>query len=229
MPSPSAAELDVVCVTSENYEPVFRIFRESCARSQDIRLHVRELDLRRFRVYGFGSLAWRHAILSKLSFVVEMLGGSIAPGAHVAVSDADVQFVAPDRLSLLFEHARRDALDFYGMKEGTSTTYNGGFYIIRNTEAVRTFMVSLLRSAVASKRRYVDQEALNELICSSTLKHRPIDVKYCIWGNASPCADSILHHAVGALTTESKASQMKTVAAKCRAIRLTRVSPPDDD
>lgn len=99
---------DILCVTSDNYRPVFDLFcsslgcvvgeswdrvrpghdREMCVELNEplhARLHVRWLDLSPHRVFGFGTPSWRLAITAKLSFALEFM--------IRASQDSEVSFV----------------------------------------------------------------------------------------------------------------------------------------
>ncbi len=228
---PPQRKTPVICTTSENYQPVYAVFRASIAPCVDdadggFRLLLNELDLGSYPSYGFGTDAWHRAILEKLRFVLRCLQDpeQVAEGEYAVVSDADVQVLRPDRLSLLVDQARARGLQYYGMRENTADAYNGGFYIVQNTSGVRAFFADLIAKVQATRLKYADQELLNELLTKGAhaVEHGKIDGAHCVWGAARPCAEAIFHHAVGTTNNAQKLAQLKTVRERFAAMERGR-------
>jgi hypothetical protein len=214
-----AAPVKVLCTTSENYQEIYKIFHDSLVpsiQSGRVQLMLQTLDLSKFQGHGFGLASWHRAIVEKLRFVQHCLAtGAIAPGAYAVVSDADIQYIQPEGLERLVQGAHDGGLDYYGMREYTTSMYNGGFYILRNTPTVAGFLADVLASMRYKLNKYADQEILNDLLSSNRLRHAKIDTRFCIWGNGNPCKETVFHHAVCAFDNLSKSAQMAQVRQRC--------------
>lgn len=206
----------VLVTTSDNYEPVFNIFKASLANCPYVDLVINKIDLSTFGRYGFLEESWYNAIMSKIEFVRRFISEQ-SDGEYVIVTDADIQFLQPLRIQELIDNATKESLDYYGMREDKRPEYNGGFYIVRCGPKIQAFLDEVCtRMKTLPRQKYGDQEILNELLKHNPhgLNHSHIDTKYTIWGNGQPTCDSIFHHAVLTRRTNDKLFQMQMVQQK---------------
>lgn len=206
----------ILCTTSDNYQSIFARFESSIAPclNNGFELVLNKIDLDNYGKYGFGEDSWYMAIFKKLMFVKDFLHSEkVSENDYIIVSDADIQFIRPDGLRELVDIASRNDLDYYGMREGGTDGYNGGFYIIKCCQKVRAFYDELVEKAQATRNTYADQEILNDLLKENPhgLKHDKIDKCYCVWGNNNPGEKSVFHHATCAKNNDEKLKQMDRV------------------
>lgn len=215
----------VVCTTSDNYAEVFAVFERSlapCVADGTVEVLLNTLALEeRFESFGFGADSWHHAILEKLRFALGCLEARIAEDEHVVISDADIQFLQPRKLVDLVAQARERDLEYYGMQEAhQKNVFNGGFYIVKNTPAVRAFLGDVIEGVAAKRNKYADQEILNKELASGRLRHAAIDTKRCVWGDGRPTPDAVFHHAVCTVDNAGKLKQFGSVRAKMDKVRV---------
>lgn len=230
--------IKILCTTSENYKVIYDVFFASLrshlappygpdgSTGGDplFTLMLNTIDLSKFTRFGFGEQAWYVAIQEKLAYALRMMSdpAEIAEGEYIVVSDADIQYLQPMKLKDLVIYAKERDLDYYGMRENRTDSFNGGFYILKNTAKARDFMKEVHDRMNVCKNRYADQEILNEILHGGkyNMKHEKIDSKFCVWGKNVPTAYSIFHHAVCALNNHSKLEQMKHVSSQFSKIAI---------
>lgn len=240
LPEPHPNNYKALVCTSDNYAPVFDVFHaslrevlkefndgsSSSSKKGFLDLHVHALDLSQHGGSGdFREAGWHHAMRLKLARVCEFLEDDVAEAAHALVTDADIQYLNPAKLLELFQNARDEGLDFYGMRECRSREFNGGFYILRNGPAVRQ-LFRFVRDAIAdTDYAYGDQTVLNDILVRGRLpevrdklKCAHIDNRHCVWGDAPwVSSHAIFHHAVAAPSVQEKVHQMARVRERYEA------------
>lgn len=199
--------IPALVVYTDNYVPLLR--RWTSSLPEGFRAVPRRLALAA-PTFGFRTQSWYDAIRLKLEYFVEYL--STAPeGQLVMCSDADIYFVRQtDDLARAARRAFDDdpGLDLWIMQENTRPEVNGGFYFVRNSPRVRTF----LRDAAAFttlKSPYADQEFFN---ADTTLRRQFIPNRYVAWGmEVFDRGECLLHHAVCCATVDQKIDQQDRV------------------
>jgi hypothetical protein len=211
-----ARGLTIVTTTSDNYAPLFDIFRRTLrAEELGYRLIVADIDLSRWADHYFRSDSWYHAAHVKFDALLDVMQQT-TPGEYVVFSDADIQFFRPELLPDLVQSARTDALDVSGAQEGDQVgVYNGGFLLLRNSPRVRELLVDVRDNTRTTRAEFGDQTWFNHLLHTkySDLRHAPISAaKYVLGPFVDISLQPIFHHAVCAATVDEKLNQMTTVA-----------------
>jgi hypothetical protein len=220
--------LRMLTVTSPNYQSLYDVFSASL-RPDDHGIDLETLVLEPDARGTFGTAGWNLALLRKIEFVCrELIHGP--EGERIVVSDADIQYFAPERLRELVERAAADDVEFYGMTEGGGgrrvgpKEFNGGFYVVKRCPAVRALFSEVARVLSAALQdgdypEHGDQTVLNRLLGSlpSPVRSAHIPTHLYVWGEGRPDPTAIFHHAVVVLTIDDKLSQMRRVRAAYEA------------
>ena len=221
----------IVASTSDNFKSVTDVFESSLApllSAGIAELRMNTIDMSGFKDFGFGTESWRHAIASKLRFASQSLDQR-GDGEYVVISDTDIQFLQPMRLPALVEQAREQGLDYLGMREHKSDSFNGGFYVVRNSEKSRAFLAEVVERMLSTKNKYADQEILNELLASNKygLKHDKVRGEHCVWGQGVTAVtkEAIFHHAVCTRGAQEKVVQMRQVRNAYSAVAAQKAPP----
>lgn len=214
----AAARIKVVAATSDNYAPVFDRFRASLRPFDDgIELLVHSIDMSPYGSHhAFRTDSWYAAVREKMAHLLRVLtSSSTAEGEYVVFTDADIIFYAPHKLPDLVREASERGLEYFGMREGVTREYNTGFMVLRNTERVRELVQEVVARLTGGERPSLgDQSIINERIGASGVAHAHIDTKHTLWGDGTPTADTVLHHAVCCMNVSEKLAQMDRVRSR---------------
>jgi hypothetical protein len=204
--------------TSDNYEPVFKQYRDSfdeCGLPAT-RLHVHKYTMPS-GAYGFQTDSWYHALTEKMRYFVRQLG-TLHEDAVGLFTDADVQFF-DNRAALteVVEGMMHLDLDVVFMREHTKEEVNGGVLFVRNTPASRALLSHGLLHNEMRTHSFGEQDAFNQYLKDQGkqggLRWQYLDTRKVVWGPHLPkhWKDVVLHHAVCAKSMERKLEQLQRV------------------
>jgi hypothetical protein len=166
-------------------------------------------------VFGFRTKSWYDAIEFKLISVLNTL--NLKPDDEIIlVSDSDIYFIKnDDTLITLAKQTfiKNEHLDLWIMQENnTKNRVNTGFYFIKNSASVRSFLESAIRSC-QEYLPYADQSFFNKNL--NLLNIEFIPNKYVIWAtNIFNKNYSIFHHAVYTGNVEQKLRQQNFIISQ---------------
>ena len=149
------------------------------------------------------------------NFIFNSLTNICEENEYVILSDADIQFIRPEKLHDLIDMARSKDLEYFGMAENTRNDFNGGFVILKNTHNIRDLYKTVYERILVKEYPFGDQTVLNDILPKSNIKNEKIPREYVIWGECIYDKNkSIFHHAVCVTNIEGKIKQMKNVRSK---------------
>lgn len=183
-----------IAVYTENFEPLYSRWLRTLP--EGFSPVVKKFDPAS-TVFGFKTSSWYDSIEFKLNTAVEFLEG-LQDREVVLISDIDVIFLRTGRELLDVAEARfvsKPDLDIWIMKEGPTSDVNAGFYFVRNSEKVRTFLKEAI-SFCHLHESLADQDFFNRNI-SGRLIWEHIPEIYSAWGGyIADINTAIFHHAV---------------------------------
>ena len=153
----------VVVTYSDNYKLLYDNFVSS---AQPLALDIipYKIDFGANTDYGYFSSTFFTACYSKIENLLKFLNESKAP--TVIQSDIDIQFFPNNKslTDLLFAFTSKN-LDWLGSTESARTNrlFNVGFFIIKNTQKMRSFISDVLR-LLKGRKIQCDQSVINQLI-----------------------------------------------------------------
>jgi hypothetical protein len=215
----------VVTTTSANYAPIFEAAFDSTIDRSVVDVRVFNTDLSMYTEFGFQTEAWYVGVKAKIDNLLSVMNEQ-AEGTYVVMSDADIQFFNTRKIPDLVEHARANALDFYGMEELDTHDFNTGFFVVRNNQNTR----DLLNLSEFKHPSLGDQSIINERLgllnsegneygdFAQRIKYDFIPKKHIIQARNVPVDpspetidDIMCHHATHVTNTEDKIEQLRWV------------------
>ena len=203
----------IFVVTSPNYIELYNIFTESLQpEKNDIKIYS---DIFPVEKYNNHKDIWHNAMRFKMNFILNELTNTCEENEYVILSDADIQFIRPEKLHDLIDMARSKDLEYFGMAENTRNEFNGGFVILKNTQNIRDLYKTVYERILVKEYPFGDQTVLNDILPKSNIKNEKIPREYVIWGESIYDKNkSIFHHAVCVTNIEGKIKQMSNVRSK---------------
>jgi hypothetical protein len=128
---------------------------------------------------------------------------------YFVMTDCDIHFFNECLIHDIVHVAKNKNLDYYGTHDGGETLYNTGFFVIKNSEEMRSIMNTVVTRLETEKPPHADQSIICELI--TQYKHESIPTEYYIVGyNPDAIHKNLLyHHATQAKDDEDKLQQHK--------------------
>lgn len=213
--SASLQDLQVFVTSSDNYKPIFDVFRQSYA---DSGLCPQNLQVYEYKMLqgtiGFQTETWYHALTEKMRFFARCLPllSDRTVGLFV---DADVQFFPnPIAFASVVDGMRELDLDVVFMREHTKNEVNGGVFFARNTPAANDLVKFGLEQNLLRAHSLGEQDAFNHYLRSNhDIRWQFLDSKNIVWGPHLPndWSEVMLHHAVCTKTFERKLEQLQRI------------------
>jgi hypothetical protein len=207
--------IPIVAVWTDNYEPLYR--RWEMTVPQGFSKFATKIE-EGGGVRGFQTDHWYACIRTKISIFISFLNSN--PDLEVAgLSDTDIIFFKSDT-TLLADYIRdrfnKDPnLEMIFMREHTTDQVNGGFYFVRNCEAVKGLLTEALDSCTP-EFSHGDQTFFNQNL-KDRIAYEFFPSEMMGWGWEPFKTDSALfHHAVGCKTVQEKLTQQNETALKVK-------------
>ena len=213
-------DVHVVVSTSPNYEHIYKYFKRSFQNAPtNIKIHEYIINMDTYNNDGsFKSDGWYYACRQRIVNFLNFLQSN--PTIRYAIfSDADINYLNPSKLPDLVTQAEKHDLDYYGMREYITDTFNGGFYVLKNSDKTHVFLKHIIERLEHEKPEYADQSIINNLLVENNIyqiKHDFIPTDLYVWGDADPSINAIFHHAVG---NSDKVTQIERVQEKYKSLK----------
>lgn len=209
-------KMRLVGVWSDNIKPLYCLYMKSLKKYEKaFSLNLKKISLKSFESFGFGTPSWFEAGILKLDWILENLNNS-EKREIIVFNDVDIQYLNPMNLFNVVNIMDSKKLDFCGIMEHNSAEYyeryNGGYYLLRNTPEVKSFINNIKNELKVNKPEFADQDILNDLIHHAKIKHEFMPEEFFINGPHAPITQqAIMHHAIFVGCLRDKLAQLKRI------------------
>ncbi len=197
----------IVVTYTDNFKDLYN-YNFSKFGCSGLKLLTNHIDISNFGKTGYRSDSWYYCCKMKIKFLVDAME-KYKTEEYFVMTDCDIHFFNECLINDIVKEAKRKNLDYYGTHDGGDTLYNTGFFVIKNSEEMRSLLNTVVTRLETEKPPHADQSIICELIVK--YKHESIPESYYIVGYTPEKIHKNLlyHHATRAKDDDDKLEQHK--------------------
>ncbi len=194
----------VLVVYTENFKQLFDNFKTSLRNQPDLEIVERLVSFKdAYTEFKFKSESWYEAVQTQVFEALEFIKNEVEEGEYFIISDVDIHFFQPEKITQLVEAAK--GKDLIAVKEERDSSINSGFIIAKRTKAVIDMYEHVYSQLQIRRSNLGDQDEINHYIVEANMDIGYIHRDFAGMGKRYSVKKSwIFFHAINTRTLSDK-------------------------